>query len=183
MEACAIPRSEPPPQPEEQVVRARAGDLSAFEELYREHVDRVYALCLRMTANAERAEELTQEAFVRVWERLRTFRGESPFGRWLRTIAINTVLADWRSSGRLRALERGLDEMPPLASNEAASASRLDLEAAIAKLPAGARTVFVLHDIEGLRHEEIARLVGSATGTSKAQLHRARRLLREALRR
>src|SRR5881398_998874 len=138
------------------IQRAQQGDQAAFEALYRAHVGRVYALCLRLTADRARAEELTQDAFVRAWERLASFRGESAFSSWLYRLTVNVVFLGQR-------------------------AGQLDLERAIAALPPGAREVFVLHDVEGYRHHEIARLNGIAVGTSKAQLFRARRLLREAL--
>jgi len=166
------------------IQRAQQGDQAAFEELYRAQVGRVYALCLRLTADAARAEELTQDAFVRAWERLASFRGESAFSSWLYRLTVNVVFLSQRASRRreLRvfttddpaALERPVD-----ASSTAAG--ELDLERAIATLPPGAREVFVLHDVEGYRHHEIAQLTGIAVGTSKAQLFRARRLLREAL--
>jgi RNA polymerase sigma-70 factor (ECF subfamily) len=164
------------------VRRAQAGDESAFEQLYREHVGRVYALCLRMTADAVAARELTQDVFVRAWERLDSFRGESAFGTWLHRLAVNVVLMDRRLAAR-RA-EDPLDDgdwTPPAATRHGSPALRLDLEAAVAALPPGARRVLVLHDIEGYEHAEIGKLLGIAEGTSKAHLFRARRLLREVL--
>ncbi len=164
------------------VERAQDGDLGAFEELYRLHRGRVYALCLRMSGDAGEAEELTQDAFVRAWEKLDGFRGASAFSSWLHRLTVNVVLGRWRARGRHRERvvsihDAGLedpqhDPKPRLA---------LDLESAIAGLPAGARTVFVLHDVEGYRHRDIAELTGLAVGTSKTQLHRARKLLRKAL--
>jgi RNA polymerase sigma-70 factor (ECF subfamily) len=171
------------------VARAQGGDVEAFEELYRSHVARVYALCLRMHANREDAEDSTQEVFVRAWQRLRGFEGRSAFSTWLHRLAINVVL------DRKRALKHRLAEIPssveesgegPIARERARSpdpAIGVDLERAIAMLPDGARLAFVLHDIEGFRHREIAELTGTAEGTSKAQLHRARQLLRKALNR
>ncbi len=172
-----------PPSVERCVAQAQAGDRSAFEELYRRHVGRVYALCLRMSGEAREAEELTQDAFVRAWEKLDSFRGSSAFTSWLHRLTVNVVLASWRAKGRHRervvaiadvaeSVDPGHRPRPRLA---------LDLEAAIAGLPAGARTVFVLHDVEGYRHRDVAELTGLAVGTSKTQLHRARRLLRKAL--
>jgi RNA polymerase sigma-70 factor (ECF subfamily) len=173
------------------VGRAQAGDQAAFEELYRDHVGRVYALCLRMTADAGRAEELAQDAFLRAWTKLSTFRGDAAFSTWLHRLTVNVVLADRRSQGKRWARLMGTDELEPYegAAARAAGAgagnpsrgARLDLEGAIATLPDGARKVFVLYEIEGYRHEEIAQATGTAVGTSKAQLHRARKLLREAL--
>jgi len=173
------------------VDRAQAGDQAAFEQLYRDHVGRVYALCLRMTADVGRAEELTQDVFLRAWTKLSTFRGDSAFSTWLHRLAVNVVLADRRSQGKRWALLKGADELEPYEAVAARDGraqvgaprkgDRLDLDAAIATLPEGARTVFVLYEIEGYRHEEIAEATGTAVGTSKAQLHRARKLLREAL--
>jgi RNA polymerase sigma-70 factor (ECF subfamily) len=162
---------------------AQLGDEQAFRSLYELSVDRVYALCLRLSADPGLAEELTQDVFVRVWEKLRTFKGESAFSTWLHRLAVNVVLSEKRTRGRrekrvfasgeLEDLERPGTAPPP--------GMRMDLERAIGSLPPGARTVFVLHDIEGYQHEEIAEMSGLAAGTSKAQLFRARRLLREML--
>lgn len=166
------------------IARARRGDLEAFEELYRAHVSRILALCLRMSGDRSRAEELTQESFVRAFERLGTFRAgeEAGFAAWLRRVAINVVLSDRRGLARRRWKERpARDDAPAPKTTE--STTGIDLERAIRTLPPGARHVFVLHDIEGRAHGEIATLLGVSAGTSKAQLHRARRLLREALRR
>lgn len=174
--------------------RAQQGDQAAFAALYREHVGRVYALCLRLTADPARAEELTQDAFVRAWERLASFRGESAFSSWLYRLTVNVVWLDLRTTRRRVARVFTTDdpatlEGPGQSAGEASGKGpgalglSLDLERAVAALPAGAREVFVLHDVEGYRHEEIAELTGIAVGTSKAQLFRARRLLREALRR
>jgi RNA polymerase sigma-70 factor, ECF subfamily len=171
------------------VDRARRGDVDAFEGLYRRHVGRVFAICLRMSGDRIRAAELTQDTFVRLWERLESFRGESALSSWIHRMAVNVVLAAARSDNR-RTARVGLAEddrdgedggpwegmVRPESTDE-----RIDLEAAIAALPPGARRVFVLHDIEGYRHEEIARITGNAEGTLRAQLHRARKLLMEAL--
>jgi len=175
------------------VERAQAGDQAAFEELYRDHVGRVYALCLRMTADTGRAEELAQDVFLRAWTKLSTFRGDAAFSTWLHRLTVNVVLADRRSQGKRWARLMGADDLEPFegaaakagmaGAGEAPRGTRRDLEEAIATLPAGARKVFVLFEIEGYRHEEIATATGTAVGTSKAQLHRARRLLREALQR
>ncbi len=166
------------------VRRAQARDLRAFERLYHTHVGRVHAICLRMTANLTRAEELTQKTFVLVWEKLPLFRGDSAFASWLHRVAVNTVLAELRAehrrTERVFATEDPLAFETPPASPPAGI--RLDLEQAIATLPPHARAVFVLHDIEGWQHNEIADQLGVAVGTSKAQLHRARKLLQEALR-
>lgn len=170
---------------DERVVRARAGDERAFEDLYREHAGRVYALCLRLSGDPGRAAELTQDVFVRCWEKLGTFRGESAFGSWLYRLAVNVV---WMAN---RGDRRREDRVVPVAEpdvHERGGAGGpaglgIDLERAIAALPEGARDVFVLYEIEGFRHEDIARMTGIAIGTSKAQLFRAKRLLRERLER
>lgn len=164
------------------VERARAGEVGAFEELYRHSVGRIYALCLRMTGNAQEAEEATQDAFVRAWEKLDTFDGRSAFTSWLHRLAVNVVLGRWRSAGRHRNRVVAIDDVVAEQEQPAPPAGvAIDLERAIATLPDGARTVFVLYDLEGYGHREIAEMTGLASGTSKAQLHRARQLLRKAL--
>jgi len=166
----------------ETVRRAQQGDHAAFRTLYETHVGRVFALCLRIAGNAAEAEEHVQDVFVRAWERLGSFRGESAFSTWLHRLAVNEVLQARRSAGRRTA--RVALAADPAALEQAplrAGPPSPDLAHAVARLPEGARTVFVLHDVEGYQHEEIAALVGIAEGTSKAQLFRARRLLREAL--
>lgn len=158
-------------------------DEAAFEALYRQHVGRVYALCLRLAGNGSRAQELTQDVFVRAWEKLATFRGESAFSSWLHRLAVNVVLQDRRAERRRENRVFATDDLEAMepAGGTHYPGTTMDLEQAIAGLPDGARTVFVLHDVEGYRHEEIAGMMGLAPGTSKAQLFRARRLLREAL--
>jgi RNA polymerase sigma-70 factor (ECF subfamily) len=165
------------------VRRAQAGEVPAFEQLYRENMGRVYALCLRLSCDAALAEELTQDVFVRAWEKLGSFRGDSAFSSWLYPLAVNVALSERRSRRRRTARVMATDDLTPFDRSERLEepGAAVDLERALATLPDGARAVFVLHDVEGYRHEEIARLTGIATGTSKAQLHRARRLLREAL--
>jgi len=165
------------------VGRAARGDIGAFEELYRANSGRVYVLCLRMTGDPALAEELAQEAFVRAWQKLDSFRGASAFSTWLHRVTVNVVLGHRRSTARseTRLQVVGDDLQGGAGAGDASPAESIDLERAIAALPDGARTVFVLHDVEGYRHREIARLTGIAVGTSKAQLHRARRILRKAL--
>lgn len=167
------------------VRRAQAGDRAAFEGVYREHAPRVYALCLRLTGNVSDAEERTQDVFVQAWRRLATFRGESAFATWLHRLTVNLVLTERRTARRREARVLPVEDPGTLERNDGATrpGERLDLERAIAALPAGAREVFVLFDIEGFTHEEIGRRCGIAAGTSKAQLFRARRLLREMLER
>ena len=175
---------------ESDVVQAAAGDRVAFERLYRQHVNRVFSLCARMVADRARAEELTQDVFVRAWEKLYLFRGESSFSTWLHRLTVNVVLNARKSEGRQRSRfeetddeSGGIDALPGVVGMPLAPGDLLDLEAAIAKLPPGARRVFVLHDVEGYKHEEIAEMLGVTSGATKAQLHRARLLLREALNR
>jgi len=170
------------------VALAAAGDRRAFERVYREHVNRVFSLCVRMTGERGVAEELTQDVFVRAWEKLAQFRGESAFGTWLHRLTVNVVLNHRKSVGRQQSRLGGDDDegdgVEALAGRLGpAPGDRMDIEAAIAKLPPGARKVFVLHDVEGYKHEEIADMLGITSGGSKAQLHRARLLLREALQR
>jgi RNA polymerase sigma-70 factor (ECF subfamily) len=164
------------------VQRAQSGDLAAFGRLYREHVGRVYALCVRLSADRVLAEQLTPDAFVRAWERIRTFRGESSFFGWLRRLTINVAMAERRgASRRSRRVALADDETLAAAPRERNDDTDIDLERAIARLPEGARTVFVLHAIEGYRHEEISELIGIAEGTSRAHLHRAREILKKEL--
>lgn len=168
----------------ERVARARSGDVAAFESLYREHVGRVYGLCLRMTGQAATAEDLTQDTFVSAWKSLPGYEGRSSFSTWLHRIAVNAVLASRRGPrGRLETSltnEDG-DEMELMAEDAMDEATPIDLERAIGSLPAGARDIVVLHGIYGYSHEEAAGMLGVAVGTCKAQLHRARKLLQERL--
>jgi RNA polymerase sigma-70 factor (ECF subfamily) len=181
--------SESRPSKDSTVARAQRGDVDAFGELYRDHAGRVFALCLRMSGDRRLAEELMQDVFVRAWERLSSFRGEASFGSWLHRLAVNVVLAGARTDRRRDARVTLAED---LAATEAGSghtsagrgsdpALGIDLERAIAALPPGARMAFVLHDVEGFSHAEIAKVSGLAEGTIRAQLHRARKLLMEAL--
>jgi len=162
---------------------AASGDAQAFERLYRGHLARIHSLARRMLDD-ENADEMTQDVFVRAWQKLGTFRGEAAFGTWLHRLAINVILGR-RETLHIRRKryvdgDAALDVMP---SRRAGRETMLDLEGAIGRLPDRAREVFVLHDVEGYRHEEIAGMLGVATGTSKSQLHRARMALREHLER
>jgi len=165
------------------VKRAARGEIEAFEELYRANSGRVYLLCLRMAGDPVLAEELAQEAFVRAWRSLGSFRGESAFSTWLHRVTVNVILGHRRSAARRESRLQVVGEEYPgdAAACEARPAEAIDLERAVATLPDGARMVFVLHDVEGYRHREISDLTGIAVGTSKAQLHRARKILRKAL--
>lgn len=164
----------------ELVARARRGDVSAFEELYHTTAGRVFALCLRMCGDRVRATELLQDVFVRVWERIASFRGDAAFATWVHRLAVNVVLESRRSDARREMGESRAAQHER--EQDGLSVERvMDLETAIARLPAGARRAFVLHDIEGYKHHEIARMTGLAEGTLRAQLHRARQLLMEML--
>jgi RNA polymerase sigma factor (sigma-70 family) len=170
-------------------LRAAAGDRRAFEEVYRQMVGQVYALCLRMTADAAHADVLTQDVFVRAWRKLRGYRGEGAFGGWLRRLTINLILDDRRGRAREQLRQVPLDDpdRPGTGAHHAASGrlpveEALDLERAVGELPPGARMAFVLHDVYGYRHREIAKMAGLAEGTVKSQLHTARRMLRRSLR-
>ena len=170
----------------ESIRRAQSGDVDAFEQLYREHAGRIYALCLRLKAgDSSDATELMQDVFVRAWRRLSTFRGDCAFYSWLHRLAVNTMLENARSDNRRTARVLPMDDTSRLAGAARASGIdlKMDLEDAIASLPKGARLAFVLHDIEGYQHQEIAEQMSVSVGTIKAQLHRARRLLRERLER
>jgi RNA polymerase sigma-70 factor (ECF subfamily) len=187
MTAVALPepvQTVPANSADPDVALAAAGDRRAFERLYRLHVTRVFSLCARMVNDRTRAEELTQDVFVRAWEKMNLFRGESAFGTWLHRLTVNVVLNDRKTEGRQRSRLENDDEgdaIEHLPSRPHAPGDRMDLEMAISKLPKGARRVFTLHDVEGYKHEEIAEMLGVTTGATKAQLHRARMLLREAL--
>jgi RNA polymerase sigma-70 factor (ECF subfamily) len=158
---------------------ARKGSRTAFEALYRRHVGNVYGLCLRMTAHRATAEDCTQEAFIQAWRSLPAFEGRSAFGTWLHRIAVNAVLAQGRRRGELLGVDGSVeDEAVALPDHSTGSDDvRLDIEAAVAGLPAGARQVLVLVGLYGHSHEEAAAMLGIAPGTCKSQLHRARRLL------
>lgn len=161
---------------------AAAGDRHAFQRLYRVHVDRIYGAVYRLAGyDHARAEDLTQDAFVRAWQKLAEFRHESAFGTWLYRLAVNVALMDIRARGANPVGFMDEDQLPEPGETPFCAAERDELERAIGQLPPRARAVLVLHDIEGWRHEEIATELGMAVGTSKAQLHRARGLLRNML--
>src|ERR1051325_1125114 len=161
--------------------------MSGFEELYRKHYRRVFSICLRMTGNVAEAEDLTQEVFIQLHRKLGSFRGEAAFTTWLHRLTVNQVLMHFRKRSVRSELTTDDGEMPdsidPDTINPEAMpiVDRIGLENAIGQLPPGYRTVFVLHDVEGYEHEEIARLLGCSAGTSKSQLHKARLKLRRLL--
>lgn len=168
------------------LARASAGgDTAAFEALYRRHAGRVHGVILRLVGHQHsRAEDLTQEAFVRAWQALPTFRFESAFGTWLHRLAANTALMELRSRRAAPGMDNDEDAIDGIGTADSAghgTALSMDLEQAVASLPPRARAVLVLYDVEGWKHEEIADTLEMAVGSSKAQLHRARRLLRAKL--
>jgi RNA polymerase sigma-70 factor (ECF subfamily) len=160
---------------------AAAGDAGAFERIYRRHMPRIYSLALRM-AGPEEAEELTQEIFIRAWQKLGSFKGKAAFGTWLFRLGVNLILSRRASIQKQRSRQQhGDDILLDAPARPAKLDAGMDLEAAIQTLPRGAREVFVLHDAEGYKHEEIAGMLSITVGTSKSQLHRARMMLRSAL--
>jgi RNA polymerase sigma-70 factor (ECF subfamily) len=174
----------------ELIERAKQGDAEAFEALYHLHKRRVYSLCLRMTANTAAAEDLTQEAFLQLFRKIGTFRGESAFSTWLHRMAVNVVLMQLRKKGLpVVPLDDTMDteeeapkkELGALDPSLAGSIDRLQLQRAVEDLPPGYRSIFVLHDVEGYEHNEIAEIVGCSVGNSKSQLHKARLKLRDLL--
>jgi RNA polymerase sigma-70 factor, ECF subfamily len=168
----------------ERVRAAQRGDVVAFEALYREHVARIFGLAVRLLGNVSEAESLVQDVFVKAWEKLADFRGESAFPTWLHAICVSLVLMQRRSvSRRLERVttEDDLERADPVVRATLDPGTRVDLERAIERLPNGARLVFVLHDVEGYAHTEIAARMGITENTCKAQLHRARGILKEWL--
>ncbi|MDZ7686035.1 MAG: RNA polymerase sigma factor [Gammaproteobacteria bacterium] len=161
------------------VARARQNDIAAYEQLYRLHVGRVFALCVRLCNDRDMAEDLTQEAFVQAWRKLAGFRGDSAFGSWLYRIATNAALSYLRKHTPFKSSVE-LDKVDEPSMHDDID-EQMGIEAAIATLPDGARTVFVLYSLEGYTHGEIAKMLGIAEGSSKAQLHRARQLLQGVL--
>jgi len=174
----------------EAIERAKQGDGKAFEALYNLHKRRVYSLCLRMTANTAAAEDLTQEAFLQLFRKIGTFRGESAFSTWLHRMAVNVVLMQLRKKGlpvvpleeTMETEEEGPRKEPGAEDlSLAGSIDRMQLQQSIGALPPGYRMIFLLHDVEGYEHNEIAEMVGCSIGNSKSQLHKARMKLREFL--
>ncbi len=163
------------------VALAAAGDVSAFERVYQAHLPRVHSLVRRMTGGRD-TDEVTQDVFVRVWQKLGTFRGDSAFTTWLHRLAVNVVIERFRAETlRRQRIREGDDIFATIAAPLRSRDLSMDFETALAKLPDGAREIFVLHDVEGHKHHEIASLLDISVGTSKAQLHRARMMLRRHL--
>jgi len=182
-------KAEPVALPDQTLARAAAqGDMKSFEELYRRHNRRVYSLCLRMTKNVTEAEDLTQEAFIQIFRKIGSFRGDSAFTTWLHRLTVNQVLMHFRKrSVKLEhTTEEGETPVQVVRGTEDPNRmpvlDRISLDRAIGQLPPGYRSVFMLHDVEGHDHEEIAKMLGIAVGTSKSQLHKARMKLRGILR-
>lgn len=174
------------PDKEFELIRlASAGNSYAFRELYENNVNRVYAVCLRASRDPDTAEELTQEVFIKAWEKLSTFQFGSKFSSWLHSIAVNQFLmmkrSEKRFSDRVSELTQMIDNDQVRVKSKHHHDARIDIEQALEKLPEQARLAFILHDIEGYKHHEIADIMNIETGTSKAHLHRARRMLREEL--
>ena len=175
----------------EAIEKAKQGDAQAFQALYDKHKRRVYSLCLRMTANTAEAEDLAQEAFLQLYRKIATFRGESAFSTWLHRLSVNVVLMHLRKKSlpvvSLEETTQGGEEDTPKKDFGAedlalaGSIDRMQLQRAVNDLPPGYRTIFVLHDIEGYEHNEIATIVGCSIGNSKSQLHKARMKLRDLL--
>jgi RNA polymerase sigma-70 factor (ECF subfamily) len=163
------------------VAQAAAGDVCAFEHLYRTHLPRIHSLVRRMSGGRD-ADELTQDVFVRVWQKLASFRGDSAFGTWLHRLAVNVVIERFRQDATRRSrLHDGEEIFETLSAPVRSGDVSMDFEAALLTLPDGAREIFVLHDVEGYKHHEIGTLLDISSGTSKAQLHRARMMLRRYL--
>ncbi|MEW6130838.1 MAG: RNA polymerase sigma factor [Acidobacteriota bacterium] len=176
------------PAPDADLVKAAAeGDVDAFEQLYHLHNRRVFSLCMRMLGSTTQAEDLTQEVFLQVFRKLSSFRGESQFTTWLHRLTVNQVLMHFRKRGVKLEHTSGegdftnVTDTPIQSTRRVSMVDRIALEKAIAELPPGYRTVFVLHDVEGYEHEEISHILKVSIGTSKSQLHKARMRLRELL--
>jgi RNA polymerase sigma-70 factor (ECF subfamily) len=186
------PAATPDPAEADALTRAQAGDHKAFAQLYSLHKRRIYSLCLRMVGNIAEAEDLTQEAFLQLHRKIATFRGDSAFSTWLHRLAINVVLMQLRKKGlSLISLDEAMEPVPEEGPGRSFGApdlalsgtiDRLALERAVADLPAGYRLIFILHDVEGYEHNEIASMLECSIGNSKSQLHKARLRLRDALR-
>lgn len=166
---------------------AAKGDMAAFEEIYNRHHRRVYSICLRMLQNATEAEDLTQDVFIQLYRKIGSFRGDSAFTTWLHRLTVNQVLMHFRKRNVKfeKTTEEGETPIQVVSGTENPKkmpiVDKIALENAIAQLPTGYRNVFVLHDVEGYEHEEVAKILGCSVGTSKSQLHKARLKLRKLL--
>ncbi len=190
--SVSLPSSAPAGSAEDVLARAQAGDHEAFAQLYALHKRRIYSLCLRMVGNVTEAEDLTQEAFLQLYRKIGTFRGDSAFSTWLHRLAINVVLMQLRKKGlQLISMDEAMEPTPEEGPGRSFGApdptlsgaiDRLALERAVASLPTGYRLIFILHDVEGFEHNEIASMLDCSIGNSKSQLHKARLKLRSALR-
>lgn len=175
----------------EVIKKAQTGDVDCFEALYARHKRRIFSLCLRMTGNYAQAEDFTQEAFLQLYRKIGSFRGESAFSTWLHRLSVNIILMHWRKKGLAEvSLEETLEPQSEDGPKKDigkrddilhGSIDRLNLDRAIASLPPGYRIIFVLHDVEGYEHNEIAEMLGCSIGNSKSQLHKARMKLRSLL--
>jgi RNA polymerase sigma-70 factor (ECF subfamily) len=175
----------------EVIKKAQTGDVDCFEALYARHKRRIFSLCLRMTGNYAQAEDFTQEAFLQLYRKIASFRGESAFSTWLHRLSVNIILMHWRKKGLAEvSLEETLEPQSEDGPKKDigkrddvlhGSIDRLNLDRAIASLPPGYRIIFVLHDVEGYEHNEIAEMLGCSIGNSKSQLHKARMKLRSLL--
>ena len=167
--------------------KSAAGNMEAFEELYRRHSRRVYSLCLRMTANVEKAEDLAQDVFVHLFRKIGSFRGQSAFTTWLHRVTVNQVLMHFRKRSSRTEMTTEDGETPVQVvqgtsnPNSMPIVDRIALDKAISQLPPGYKSVFILHDVEGHEHTEVAKILGCSVGTSKSQLHKARMKLRGLL--
>ena len=163
------------------IEQAQCQNSRAFESLYRMHIDKVYGICLRMTGNVSEAEDCAQEAFIQAWNKLDKFRGDSAFSTWLHRIAVNAVLGRMRKSKREQDRILAVTELADSGIDTGDTGEMRDLSEAVDRLPEGARNVFVLNAVYGYSHDEAGEMLGIASGTSKAQLHRAKRLLAQQL--
>lgn len=163
------------------VEKAREGNSEAFKKLFMNNVSKVHSLCFRISSDRHVAEELTQEVFIKAWEKLKSFQFESKFSSWLHSIAMNQFLMHIRSEKRRTEHESSAGLEKSSAEGKHSQDSAIDLEKAISNLPDQSRAVFILHDIEGYKHNEISKMMNIQPGTSKAHLHRARKILREEL--
>ncbi len=167
--------------------KAAAGDVAAFEQIYWQHHRRVYSICLRMTKNVAEAEDVTQKVFLQLFRKIGSFRGDSKFSTWLHRMTVNTTLMHFRKNKTIKESTTNDGELPEVIHtgdkkhNKPYVVDNIALTRAISQLPNGYRKVFILHDIQGYEHQEVAKILGCASGTSKSQLYKARRKLRKLM--